>query len=47
MTCVHEPILTGLGLNPIGIVNSGTAKGLVQQSVYPARIVFPTVWDGP
>jgi predicted aspartyl protease len=40
-TCVHEPSLTSLGLNPISVVNSGTARGVVQQSVYPARLVFP------
>ncbi len=41
-TCVHEASLTSLGLNPISVVNSGTARGVVQQSVYPARLVFPT-----
>jgi len=41
MTCVHEEILTSLGLNPTGVVNSGTAAGPVQQNVYPVRIVFP------
>ena len=45
-TCVHEPSLTSLGLNPISIVNSGTAGGVVQHNVYPARIVFPAWgWD--
>lgn len=42
LTCVHEPILTGLGLNPISVVQSGTANGLVPQNVYPARLVFPS-----
>jgi predicted aspartyl protease len=41
-SCVDESILTTLQLNPIGVVNCGTANGPVQQSVYPARIVFPT-----
>jgi len=41
MTCVHEPILQGLGLNPIGVVQAATATGLTQQNVYPARLVFP------
>jgi hypothetical protein len=40
-TCVHEPILQGLGLNAVGIVNCGTAGGLIQRNIYPARIVFP------
>lgn len=42
LTCVDEYILTGLSLNPIGVVNTGTASGPVQQNVYPGRIVFPT-----
>ena len=41
-TCVHEKILQDLGLNPVGIVNSGTASGQKEQNVYPARIVCPT-----
>jgi hypothetical protein len=45
MTCVHEPILRQIQLNPIGVALFGTAKGQVQQSIYPARIVFP-VWGG-
>ena len=42
MTCVHEPILQQLGLNPIDVVDTGTAKGPAKQSVYPGKIVFPT-----
>jgi len=42
LTCVHEPILHSLNLNPVGVVNSGTANGPKRQNVYPARIVFPT-----
>jgi hypothetical protein len=42
LTCVHEPILQGLGLNPVGIVNSGTAGGPRQQNAYPVRIICPT-----
>ena len=42
ITCVDEKILTGLSLNPIGVVETGTANGPVQQNVYPGRIVFPT-----
>lgn len=41
-TCVDEPILRNLGLNPVGIVTSGTANGPVRQNIYPARIAFPT-----
>ena len=42
LTCVEETILSStLQLNPIGVVNSGTASGPVQQNVYPGRIVFP------
>lgn len=28
LTCVHEPILQGLGLNPIGVVQAGPRPGL-------------------
>lgn len=41
-TCVHEPILKGLGLHPVGIVNAGTANGPTQQNTYPVRILCPT-----
>jgi len=41
LTCVHEPVLQQLGLNPTGIVHSGTASGPVQQSQYPARLISP------
>lgn len=42
LTCISETVLKKLGLNPFDVVNSGTADGPKQQSVYPARIVFPT-----
>jgi hypothetical protein len=41
LTCVHEPVLQQLGLNPTGVVHSGTASGPVQLSQYPARLVSP------
>lgn len=40
-TCVHEPVLQQLGLNPIGTIDSGTAAGLTQHKLYPARLEFP------
>ena len=40
-TCVHEPVLLQLGLNPVGVATSGTASGPVQQSQYPVRLVSP------
>jgi hypothetical protein len=43
LTCVHESVLAGLALNPVSTVTSGTANGPVTQSIYPARLVFPTV----
>ena len=47
LTCVHEPILQGLGLKPVGVINSGTAAGPVQQSLYFARLTFPVFgWSG-
>ena len=45
ITCVHEPILQRLQLNPISVSLFGSAHGQVQQSIYPARIVFP-IWGG-
>jgi hypothetical protein len=41
MTCIHEPILTGLGLHPVNTMAAGTAAGQVQQSIYVAQIIFP------
>jgi hypothetical protein len=46
MTCVHEPILKLLTLNPIGAVTSGTANGPVQQSLYPASLHFTALGFG-
>jgi len=43
LTCVHEPLLANLGLNPVGVVNSGTAAGRIQQALYVARLVFPLI----
>lgn len=40
-TCVHEPALTALGLNPIGATTSRTAAGLTAQRLYPVRLEFP------
>lgn len=40
-TCVHERVLQQLGLNPVGVVTSGTAGGPVQQSQYPVRLLSP------
>ena len=41
-TCVHEPLLQALGLNPTGVVDSLTANGPVRQNTYPARIILPS-----
>lgn len=44
-TCVHEPILQQLSINPVGVVQGLTAAGAVKQNLYPARLVFPaTGW---
>jgi predicted aspartyl protease len=43
MTCVHEPILTNLGLQPVGTLSAGTATGRAQQSVYMCRLIFPVL----
>lgn len=41
ITSIHAPILAGLGIQPVGIANVGTAGGPQQQSTYPARFSFP------
>lgn len=45
-TAVNEVCLTTLGLQPVNTVQMGTANGQVTQSIYAARISFPTTgWD--
>lgn len=47
LTCVHEPLLQAIGLNPTGTIEAGTANGRVQQALYYARITFPQLgWSG-
>ncbi len=41
ITSIHAPILIGLGINPVGVINVGTAGGPQQQSIYAARFSFP------
>lgn len=43
LTCVHEPLLTGLGLNPVGMATTGTAAGQVQKPLYVARLLVPQI----
>jgi len=33
--------MTALGVNPIGVVNSGTAAGQVLHNLFPAHFTFP------
>lgn len=40
-TCVHEQVLMDLGLQPMGLVTTGTAGGKVQRTLYAAKIDFP------
>ena len=40
-SCVDQPVLTKLGLNPIGNTQVGTAGGLQQRSIYTAKLEFP------
>ena len=37
-TCIHEPLLQQLGLNPIGIAETGTAGGQTRRNVYQAKL---------
>ena len=38
-SCVDNAIIAALGVNPVGLVNVGTAGGEVPASLYPARFV--------
>lgn len=40
-SCVHDDVMKNLGVNPIGVVTSGTAAGQVQHFLYPAHFNFP------
>src|SRR5712691_12766329 len=40
-SCVHVPIMRQLGVNPIGVVTSGTAAGPVPHNLFPAHFTFP------
>jgi len=40
-SCVHSPIMSNLGVNPIGVVTSGTAAGPVPHNLFPAHFTFP------
>lgn len=43
LTSVHDPLLQGLGLQPVGAIQVHTAAGPAQQSLYMARLVLPTI----
>lgn len=43
MTCVDDSIIQSLGVSPVGQGNVSTPSGHAQQSLYPARLVFPTL----
>ena len=40
-SCVHGLIMRNLGVNPIGVVTSGTAAGPVPHNLFPAHFTFP------
>ena len=42
-TCVDSPVLSNLGINPIGVVAMGTAGGSTSCLLYPARLSFPVI----
>lgn len=42
-TCADESSLSGLGINPIGMVSMGTAGGPTQCPLFPARLWFPSL----
>src|SRR5947209_20320275 len=41
-SCVHAPIMSNLGVNPIGVASSGTAAGQVLHNLFPAHFTFPS-----
>lgn len=40
-SCVDQKIISTLGVQPVGTINSGTAGGIIQQNLYPAHFRFP------
>ena len=40
-SCVDNSVISGLGVQPVNIMNVLTANGKVQQHTYPAKLVFP------
>jgi len=42
-TCVELTVLSGLGINPIGVANVGTAGGTTQCQLFPAKLSFPSL----
>ena len=42
-TCADQSALSGLGINPIGLVAMGTAGGPTQCPLFPARLWFPSL----
>ncbi len=40
-SCVDAQVISSLGVQPIGLIATGTAGGQVQQSLYPAKLRFP------
>jgi len=42
-TCADESSMSGLGINPIGLVSMGTAGGPTQCPLFPGRLWFPSL----
>src|SRR6266446_2806673 len=40
-SCVHRPIMSQLGVNPIGVVTTGTAAGPASHNLFPTHFTFP------
>jgi hypothetical protein len=43
LSSVDDAVITGLGVAPIGLINTGTAGGPNTQNLYPARFIFQGV----
>lgn len=40
-SAVDKKIISSLSVKPVGVIDVGTASGIVQQETYPAKLSFP------
>lgn len=44
ISSVDDATIRGLGVSPVGLINTGTAGGPQQQNMYPARFILQAGW---